>query len=89
LKLTTQKPRKNRKFDRIYDGPAAEGEYIGRDVENGSLFYTGYILGLPVKVGEVYNLAIQSRRDNRRMTGPPIKSRVLELRDDYILWEKL
>jgi hypothetical protein len=80
---------RKKKYDEIYDGPAAQTEYLGRDVEDGSLFYTGHIAGLPVKEGEVYNLAIQHRRDNRRLTEPPMRCKVLELRDDNILWEKL
>jgi hypothetical protein len=78
-----------RKYEQIYDGPAAKADYLGRDVEDGSLFLTGYIAGLPVKKGEVYNLAIQHRRDPRRLTEPVKRCKVLELRDDTILWEKL
>lgn len=79
---------RERKYDKIYDGPAGVTEYLGRDVEDGRLFLTGYIEGLPMKEGEIYTLCLRSGSKDR-VGGTMMKSKVLELRDDNILWELL
>lgn len=77
--MSEQKPRKNRKYDKIYDGPV-DG--------NPGQFITGHIAGMPMKEGEVYNLCLRVGAKDR-VGGRIMRSKVVEIRDDDILWELL